>query len=192
MRSHLLEGTVRHRRARPFDYALEHDVYYLALDLAELDEVDAAAPARQPQSRATSCRSVTPTTWPPPVADLRSASSSNSARRALDPAGWRITLVTNLRVLGLRIQPGQLLPVPGRGAAHCVSSSSRSTTRTASDTCTRCGRAGDVGPFVAVDGQGVLRVAVHRHGRRLHGPRPGRCSRGCGSRSTSARTGCRS
>ena len=39
MRSHLLEGTVRHRRARPFVYALEHDVYYFALDLSELDEV---------------------------------------------------------------------------------------------------------------------------------------------------------
>jgi DUF1365 family protein len=39
MRSHLLEGTVRHRRARPFVYALEHGVFYLALDLEELDLV---------------------------------------------------------------------------------------------------------------------------------------------------------
>ena len=39
MRSHLLEGKVRHRRARPFVYALEHDVYYVALDLDELDVV---------------------------------------------------------------------------------------------------------------------------------------------------------
>ena len=39
MRSHLLEGTVRHRRARPFVYELEQDVFYFALDLAELDEV---------------------------------------------------------------------------------------------------------------------------------------------------------
>ena len=43
MRSHLLEGIVRHRRARPFDYALEHDVYYVALDLDELDAVDRVA-----------------------------------------------------------------------------------------------------------------------------------------------------
>jgi DUF1365 family protein len=42
MRSHLLEGTVRHRRARPLVYELDHDVYYLALDLAELDEVAAS------------------------------------------------------------------------------------------------------------------------------------------------------
>ena len=33
MRSHLLEGKVRHRRASPVDYALEHYVYYAALDL---------------------------------------------------------------------------------------------------------------------------------------------------------------
>ena len=40
MRSHLLEGKVRHRRSRPFTYALEHDVWYAALDLAELDALD--------------------------------------------------------------------------------------------------------------------------------------------------------
>jgi len=39
MNSHLLEGVVRHRRVRPFVYALEHDVFYVALDLDELDEV---------------------------------------------------------------------------------------------------------------------------------------------------------
>ena len=38
MRSQLLEGKVVHRRAEPA-YALEHDVWYVALDLAELDEV---------------------------------------------------------------------------------------------------------------------------------------------------------
>ena len=40
MRSHLLEGVVRHRRARPFVYALEHAVHYLAIDLDELDDVE--------------------------------------------------------------------------------------------------------------------------------------------------------
>ena len=39
MRSHVLDGVVRHRRARPFVYALEHRVHYLALDLDELDVV---------------------------------------------------------------------------------------------------------------------------------------------------------
>ena len=50
MRSHLLEGTVRHRRARPFTYELEHDVYYFALDLDELDEVTRRLRLVEPQS----------------------------------------------------------------------------------------------------------------------------------------------
>src|SRR5690606_29603401 len=39
VRSHLLEGKVRHRRSNPFVYELEHDVFYLALDTSELDRI---------------------------------------------------------------------------------------------------------------------------------------------------------
>jgi len=39
VRSHILHGKVRHRRSRPVEYELEHDVFYLALDLAEIDAV---------------------------------------------------------------------------------------------------------------------------------------------------------
>ena len=39
MRSHLLHGKVRHRRSSPIEYELEHDVFYLALDLSEIDAV---------------------------------------------------------------------------------------------------------------------------------------------------------
>ncbi len=39
MRSHLLVGKVRHHRLEPVDYAFEHDVFYLAIDLDELPEV---------------------------------------------------------------------------------------------------------------------------------------------------------
>ena len=39
MTSHLLVGKVQHRRSRPVSYGLEHDVFYAALDLDELDEV---------------------------------------------------------------------------------------------------------------------------------------------------------
>ena len=49
MRSHLLEGKVRHRRARPFTYGLEHDVWYAALDLAELDDARRAPAAVRAQ-----------------------------------------------------------------------------------------------------------------------------------------------
>ena len=43
MRSHLLEGVVRHRRARPFTYGLEHGVWYAALDIDELGGNDKGA-----------------------------------------------------------------------------------------------------------------------------------------------------
>ena len=39
MRSHLLAGKVRHRRSSPFVYEFEHDVWYFAIDLDEIDEV---------------------------------------------------------------------------------------------------------------------------------------------------------
>jgi DUF1365 family protein len=38
-RSHLLVGTVRHRRARKTDYDFTHHAWYLALDLDEVDMV---------------------------------------------------------------------------------------------------------------------------------------------------------
>ena len=94
-----------------------------------------------------------------------------------DPTGWRITLVTNLRGLRLRLQSGQLLPVPRRGRRACASSSSRCTTRTGSATSTRCVRAAADGPFVAsmakefyvspfIDMEG--RYTVHVAGRPGH------------------------
>ena len=58
MRSHLLEGIVRHRRVRPFAYALEHHVFYVALDLDELDEVPQRIRSIS-AAAGTSCRSVT-------------------------------------------------------------------------------------------------------------------------------------
>ena len=39
LRSHLLVGTVRHRRLRPHVRDFRHAVYYLALDLDELIEI---------------------------------------------------------------------------------------------------------------------------------------------------------
>jgi DUF1365 family protein len=84
MRSHLLEGIVRHRRSRPFTYELEHSVFYLALDLDELDEVP-----RRVRLIGRNRRN---------VLAFRDAG-------VVEPAGWRITLVTNLRVLGYVFNP---------------------------------------------------------------------------------------
>ena len=44
MRSHSWRDGPAHRRSRPVDYALDTRCYYLALDLDELDEVDARSP----------------------------------------------------------------------------------------------------------------------------------------------------
>ena len=104
MRSHLLEGKVRHRRSRPVEYALEHDVYYFAIDLAELDEV-----ARSLRLVGRNRRNVLEFRdadhWPAPATDIRSTVLEHLRAEGEDPTGWRITLVTNLRVLGYVFNP---------------------------------------------------------------------------------------
>ena len=105
MRSHLLEGKVRHRRARPFAYELEHDVCYFALDLAELDEVDRPAAPGQPQPARTSSTFRDADHLPAPATDLAADIRAHLRREGIDPDGWRMTLVTNLRVLGYVFNP---------------------------------------------------------------------------------------
>jgi DUF1365 family protein len=104
MRSHLLEGTVRHRRARPFVYALEHGVFYLALDLEELDLV-----ARTLRLIGRNRRNVLSfhdrDHLDPPAHDVREDVRAHLREEGIDPAGWRVTLVTNLRVLGYEFNP---------------------------------------------------------------------------------------
>jgi DUF1365 family protein len=104
MRSHLVEGTVRHRRARPVEYALEHDVFYLALDLDEVDEV-----ARRIRLISRNRRNVLEFRdadhWPEPAGDLRQAVLAHLRAEGEDPTGWRITLVASLRVFGYVFNP---------------------------------------------------------------------------------------
>lgn len=103
MRSHLLEGKVMHRRARPA-YAMEHAVFYFALDLDELDTVD-----RDIRLVSRNRRNVLAFRdddhWPEPAADLRTTVLDHLRAQGEDPTGWRITLVTNLRVLGYVFNP---------------------------------------------------------------------------------------
>jgi len=104
MRSHLLEGTVRHHRRAPFTYQLEHDVYYFALDLSELDEVAASirlVSRNRPNVVAFRDRDH----LLPPAADIDVAVRQHLRSEDIDPTGWRITLVTNLRVLGYVFNP---------------------------------------------------------------------------------------
>jgi len=104
MRSHLVEGTVRHRRSRPVEYALEHDVFYLALDLDELDEVD-----RRMRLMSRNRRNVLEFRdadhWPDPSDDLRRSVLGHLRALGEDPTGWRITLVASPRVLGYVFNP---------------------------------------------------------------------------------------
>jgi DUF1365 family protein len=104
MRSHLVEGTVRHRRSRPVEYALQHDVVYLALDLDELDDV-----AREVRLLSRNRRNVVEFRdadhWPDPADDLRATVHAHLRAEGEDPAGWHITLVTNPRVLGYVFNP---------------------------------------------------------------------------------------
>ena len=104
MRSHLLEGTVRHRRVRPVDYALEHDVFYVALDLDELDEV-ARSLRLVGRNRINVLEFRDADHWPEPASDLRATVLDHLRTAGEDPTGWRITLVTNLRVFGYVFNP---------------------------------------------------------------------------------------
>ncbi len=104
MRSHLLEGTVRHQRAQPFKYGLAHDVYYAALDLGELDLVD-----RSLRLLGRNRRSVLEFRdadhLPVPSSDVSVDIKGRLRSEGHDPTDWRITLVTNLRVFGYVFNP---------------------------------------------------------------------------------------
>ncbi len=118
MRSHLLEGIVRHRRARPFAYALRAR-RVLRWRSTSTSSTRWTAPLRlvPPQPAGTWSPFRDEDHLDPPAADVRAAVLDHLRARARTRSGWRITLVTNLRVLGLRLQPGQLLPVPRRATA---------------------------------------------------------------------------
>ena len=104
MRSHLLEGVVRHRRARPTTYELEHGVYYFAIDLDELDDV---IDGLRLVSRvvATSSRSATLITCRRRRRTFRPSSRTHLRTEGIDADGWSVTLVTSLRVLGYVFNP---------------------------------------------------------------------------------------
>lgn len=104
MRSHVLEGRVRHRRLQPFGYALDHAVWYVALDLAEIDAVDRRLKLVSRNRRnVLSFRDTDHLPTPATLidADLR----AHLAGEGIDASGWRITLVTNLRLFGYVFNP---------------------------------------------------------------------------------------
>lgn len=147
MRSHLLEGKVRHRRSRPFTYELEHDVYYVALDLAELDEVFRRLRlARRNRRGLVEFRDSDH--LPTPATDLPADIRAHLRAEGFDPAGWRITLVTNLRSLGYVFNPASFfLCRDGEGTLRVVVVEVHNTFGERHLYTLRGGEAG--GPFVA-------------------------------------------
>jgi uncharacterized protein len=104
MRSHLLEGKVRHRRSRPFTYGLEHDVWYAALDVDEIDAVDGRLRLfRRNRRGVAEFRDADH--LPEPAHDVAARIRALLRSEGEAPDGWRITLVTNLRVLGYVFNP---------------------------------------------------------------------------------------
>jgi len=102
--SHLLVGKVRHRRARPFTYELEHDVFYTALDLAELEQV-AARSRLISRNRRGLVVFRDADHLPEPASDIDRDVRAVLEQDGVDAAGWQITLITNLRVLGYVFNP---------------------------------------------------------------------------------------
>jgi hypothetical protein len=104
MRSHLLEGKVRHRRAGPRVYEFEHDVFYFALDLSELDHVIG-------RLRLVSRNRRNVVTFHDadylvvPSRDIDADIRAHLGSEGVDPEGWRIVLITSLRVLGYQFNP---------------------------------------------------------------------------------------
>jgi DUF1365 family protein len=104
VRSHLLEGKVRHRRSRPSVYALEHDVWYAALDLDELDEVDRRSRLIRRNRRGLAVFRDRDH-WLPAATDVRADVLAHLRAAGEDPDGWRIVLVANLRIAGYVFNP---------------------------------------------------------------------------------------
>ena len=104
MRSHVLEGTVRHRRVRPFDYDLRHSVWYLAVDVDELGAIK-----RRLRLLSRNARNLLEFRdrdhLLPPADDVASGIRAHLAAEGVNAAGWRITLVSNARVLGYVFDP---------------------------------------------------------------------------------------
>jgi len=103
-RSHLLRGVVRHRRTQPMPYELEHDVFYLALDLDEIDQVDERLRLFS-RGRRNVLTLRDPDHWVPQAADLRVSVHTHLQTEGFDPTGWRITFIATPRVLGYQFNP---------------------------------------------------------------------------------------
>lgn len=104
MRSRLYTGWVAHERSRPARNAFRYPVYYLALDLDELDEVGAALP-RFSHNAANLVSFWDRDHGPRDGSALRPWIDKLVASAGVDLTGGRVVLLTFPRVLGARFYP---------------------------------------------------------------------------------------
>jgi DUF1365 family protein len=122
MRSSLLEGKVRHRRAKPFTYALEHDVWYAALDVDELDTLAQRSRVLRRNRRAIASFHDADH-LPERGSDVGAGIRAHLRSVGMDADAWSITLVSNLRILGYVFDPASFFlcrDTEGRLAAVVV------------------------------------------------------------------------
>lgn len=185
MRSHLLVGKVRHRRTRPVIYELEHDVFYAALDLGELDALAVRSRLiRRNRRGLVVFRDADH--LPTPATDIEAEIRALVAADGDDPAGWRITLITNLRILGYVFNPASFyLCRDGAGVLRRVIVEVHNTfgerhlypLRPASDNAAVAppdepfragmGKAFFVSPFISLDGRYAVHVRDDADGVRI-------------------------
>jgi len=85
-------------------YELEHDVFYFALDLDEIDQVATGSrlfSRNRPNVLALHDRDH----WVPDAKDLRGSVRAHLREEGFDPTGWRITFIATPRVLGYQFNP---------------------------------------------------------------------------------------
>jgi uncharacterized protein len=103
-RSHLLHGKVRHRRTQPVTYALEHDVFYLALDLDEIEAVIGGLRLLS-RNRPNVLTFRDRDHWIPAASDLSRSVRRHLVSEGLDPSGWHLTFIATPRVFGYQFNP---------------------------------------------------------------------------------------
>jgi uncharacterized protein len=104
VRSRLYTGWVAHERVRPAHNAFRYPVYYLALDLDELEQLDATL-SRLSYNRAGAISFWDADHGPRDGSPLRPWIDALLARVGIDLTGGHVTLVTFPRVLGARFYP---------------------------------------------------------------------------------------
>lgn len=104
MRSHLLHGKVRHRRSQPVEYELEHDVFYFALDLSEIDEV-ARRSRLFSRGRFNLLSFRDRDHWLPGASDIQASVQAHLRDEGFEPKDWRLTLIATPRVFGYQFNP---------------------------------------------------------------------------------------